>query len=266
MRIRERFNPRAPCGARPHTGETNDNNAHFNPRAPCGARHSKPVPLQSSCNFNPRAPCGARPLFDAVKGGDEVFQPTRPLRGATFDRNGYLLGIEISTHAPLAGRDSVIDRCKCSWRDFNPRAPCGARQEPNQRDTKQYKISTHAPLAGRDDRRINGFKIINNFNPRAPCGARPLQIYKCQKQPNFNPRAPCGARLPSVTGVHKNFYISTHAPLAGRDVKYWTTSEKTTISTHAPLAGRDVGQGGIPSPSPYFNPRAPCGARRFSDA
>ena len=35
-----------------------------------------------------------------------AFQPTRPLRGATdFDRNGYLLGV-ISTHAPLAGRDS----------------------------------------------------------------------------------------------------------------------------------------------------------------
>ena len=33
------------------------------------------------------------------------------------------------------------------------------------------------------------------------------------------------------------------------------------ISIHAPREGRDVGQGGIPSLSPYFNPRAPRGAR-----
>ena len=36
---------------------------------------------------------------------------------------------------------------------------------------------------------------------------------------------------------------------------------KYTISIHAPREGRDVGQGGILSPSLYFNPRAPRGAR-----
>ena len=63
MRIRERFNPRAPCGARrylpqgiryPHKistpaplagrdgdgGRGSDAIAYFNPRAPCGARHA----------------------------------------------------------------------------------------------------------------------------------------------------------------------------------------------------------------------------------
>ena len=33
------------------------------------------------------------------------FQPTRPLRGATILGTALHTGIEISTHAPLAGRD-----------------------------------------------------------------------------------------------------------------------------------------------------------------
>ena len=35
-----------------------------------------------------------------------LFQPTRPLRGATDLRDDYVPQEEISTHAPLAGRDS----------------------------------------------------------------------------------------------------------------------------------------------------------------
>ena len=174
MRIRERFNPRAPCGARPRArfplsifllisthaplagrdkripepihnssisthaplagrdaaGLTNYSDLHnFNPRAPCGARRwcngsmsrseriSTHAPLagrdmdntyfiNKNENFNPRAPCGARRRYSNILRRFLRFQPTRPLRGATIDnycKNPYKL---ISTHAPLAGRDS----------------------------------------------------------------------------------------------------------------------------------------------------------------
>ena len=83
MRIRERFNPRAPCGARlfgiihfidrsrfqptrPLRGATRflrsrrSFRGNFNPRAPCGARPDG-IDLKSRFEyFNPRAPCGAR--------------------------------------------------------------------------------------------------------------------------------------------------------------------------------------------------------------
>ena len=36
----------------------------------------------------------------------DVFQPTRPLRGATQEAQRTIQDMEISTHAPLAGRDS----------------------------------------------------------------------------------------------------------------------------------------------------------------
>ena len=62
MRIRERFNPRAPCGARPKLPDQTQNQKDFNPRAPCGARP---------------------PVAESVGVGKE-FQPTRPLRGATL--------------------------------------------------------------------------------------------------------------------------------------------------------------------------------------
>ena len=35
----------------------------------------------------------------------------------------------ISIHAPHAGRDKISKRCRSQIRHFNPRAPCGARQQ-----------------------------------------------------------------------------------------------------------------------------------------
>ena len=81
----------------------------------------------------------------------EGFQPTRPLRGATeahsvrapdarISTHAPLAGRDvgsfplrpkryISTHAPLAGRDIYGDKEGLDERNFNPRAPCGARPQ-----------------------------------------------------------------------------------------------------------------------------------------
>ena len=60
------------------------------------------------------------------------FQPTRPLRGATFNVGDIVPFFLISTHAPLAGRD--LGQPVLS--------------------TGLSKISTHAPLAGRDSKSV----------------------------------------------------------------------------------------------------------------
>ena len=101
------FNPRAPCGARlvgagaapaprifqptrPLRGATASPRrgtsapAYFNPRAPCGARPRLHPPGAGPHDFNPRAPCGARLWFSICSTLARIFQPTRPLRGATF--------------------------------------------------------------------------------------------------------------------------------------------------------------------------------------
>ena len=126
--------------------------AHFNPRAPCGARLSTPPIPHRSYQFQPTRPLrGATCLMLFPCKIELVFQPTRPLRGATAvnrcRRRAYqnfnprapcgarrrwkdrkLRRADISTHAPLAGRD------------------CGGHRQKHD----GAGISTHAPLAGRD--------------------------------------------------------------------------------------------------------------------
>ena len=79
--------------------------------------------------FQPTRPLRGATTRERVKRYRDAFQPTRPLRGATRGNSG-----ENSLHRgfqptrPLRGatildRDALIDQ-----RDFNPRAPCGARQ------------------------------------------------------------------------------------------------------------------------------------------
>ena len=126
--------------------------SYFNPRAPCGARqHGLVFERFLRKDFNPRAPCGARPKCNHTVCNTILFQPTRPLRGATVGAiNPSKTFTHISTHAPLAGRD------------YGLHASAIIASE----------ISTHAPLAGRDSILFYILTFISNFNPRAPCGAR----------------------------------------------------------------------------------------------
>ena len=55
--------------------------------------------------FNPRAPCGARPRDMQLLQAGIIFQPSRPLRGATVEGVSERTYTDISTNAPLAGRD-----------------------------------------------------------------------------------------------------------------------------------------------------------------
>ena len=100
----------------------------------------------------------------------------------------------ISIHAPHTGRDLFGMLPILIIRNFNPRAPYGARP--------------------RKQRLINAF---TNFNPRAPYGARPQELFGICLQTNFNPRAPYGARLDPKYIKDMYHAISIHAPHTGRD-------------------------------------------------
>ena len=179
---------------------------HFNPRAPCGARRRWMILPCRALNFNPRAPCGARLLLICLARLLLLFQPTRPLRGATWETCAYTaryiifqptrplrgatanrcmleLQYHISTHAPLAGRDFRNETRLYEDENFNPRAPCGARQGG------QGGIPSPSPY----------------FNPRAPCGARRFFCGDVLHVIHFNPRAPCGARQQKCTNHYAHF-------------------------------------------------------------
>ena len=191
-----------------------------------------------------------------------AFQPTRPLRGATVRNGLFIKFFQISTHAPLAGRDknvspnqSIIEvfqptrplrgatgnilRGVLRSRNFNPRAPCGARHQLHA------DVSVHC-----------------HFNPRAPCGARPSKYPCMHRDKYFNPRAPCGARLTQSKLSDLQAEFQPTRPLRGATHAEHARRLMVVISTHAPLAGRDISGKKRAPHRWYFNPRAPCGARR----
>ena len=172
------FNPRAPCGARqgdhlggtplraisihaPHAGRDRCRRSdrrgkyYFNPRAPCGARPRRLIRPTPRPTFQSTRPVRGATIFSPASVLLALFQSTRPVRGATSKKPITELRCQISIHAPRAGRDcSDVARCSCQ-RDFNPRAPCGARPQGEQgiqgpAYSIRRHISIHAPRAGRD--------------------------------------------------------------------------------------------------------------------
>ena len=169
-------------------------------------------------NFNPRAPCGARRCWRIASRSTERFQPTRPLRGATVFPDVVKETKNISTHAPLAGRD--------------PRPQHSVRESLIFQPTR--------PLRGATFRGGEGDFFNGDFNPRAPCGARQMPGGMRSSPRSFQPTRP----LRGATCLYRQailiIQISTHAPLAGRDYRRVPRHlQRVGISTHAPLAGRD---------------------------
>ena len=191
------FNPRAPCGARLHSVTPLFGDFNFNPRAPCGARRQRQRASAKKSVISTHAPLAGRDLaalVGEIKG--KKFQPTRPLRGATFIFLGQF-------YAGL---------------NFNPRAPCGARLMSAISSCLNLQFQPTRPLRGATQTvsfRRSGYKY---FNPRAPCGARPNPTTPRGRLPPFQPTRPLRGATNVVNVDALDNKISTHAPLAGRDI------------------------------------------------
>ena len=172
--------------------------------------------------FNPRAPCGARRSVPALSTSDFLISTHAPLAGRDTTIRIFDLLILISTHAPLAGRDHALGAT--SWGG-------GA-------------ISTHAPLAGRDFGSLVYFNRKYSFQPTRPLRGATVT-------------------LPTIVAI---VTISTHAPLAGRDGAGEKEGRTINISTHAPLAGRDCAATTRRGRAITFQPTRPArGATHFAD-
>ena len=146
------FNPRAPCGARPlrssalpsaaqfqstrpMRGATNLLKSgprlgpYFNPRAPCGARPWHPLALPGICRFQSTRPMRGATSADGRMPGADQFQSTRPMRGATAIFGNVFGMIVFQSTRPMRGATRSPPSRRCTPRNFNPRAPCGARQQ-----------------------------------------------------------------------------------------------------------------------------------------
>ena len=171
---------------------------YFNPRAPCGARLSTISSTFSPTEFQSTHPSRGATIFLLLALMVVRFQSTHPMRGATFTASGsFSAGIFQSTrHAPRAGRDCTMSLgTSTATRNFNPRAPCGARLKKKLFSPVTVEFQSTRPMRGATT---------------CPCS---LSL----RDRHFNPRAPCGARRPTRKDRWEKITISIHAPHAGRD-------------------------------------------------
>ena len=170
-------------------------------------------------------------------------------------------------------------------RNFNPRAPCGARPETNKplktagkfQSTRPVRgatsdgsagrpcgpISIHAPRAGRDKLRGQNRQLIliSIHAPRA--GRDADRSAPCRFYPEISIHAPRAGRDSARVQTGAGLPISIHAPRAGRDVLVTQfTHMADEFQSTRPVRGATSGAGLTAGGGPYFNPRAPCGARQ----
>ena len=168
---------------------------NFNPRAPCGARLDDTHPPVCLAYFNPRAPCGARPSIFAVSaadlaisihaphagrdqvgnrrvGGQNVFQSTRPMRGATRPRSARVRRKDISIHAPHAGRDHCVRVLVGDGVEFQSTRPMRGATTGERCLCKLEIFQSTRPMRGATETLKRIPRTTSHFNPRAPCGAR----------------------------------------------------------------------------------------------
>ena len=120
-------------------------------------------------NFNPRAPCGARHVaaLRAVR-PDQQFQPTRPLRGATREYQEYAKMDIFQPTRPLRGATMLQRKNGLLLSNFNPRAPCGARQQKSTNHYAHFCDNRQISDAFAQNAACQGILLL--FDAGKPCG------------------------------------------------------------------------------------------------
>ena len=188
----QQISTHAPLAGRDVTVPPSVYHIHISTHAPLAGRDSNHRCKElADQDFNPRAPCGARHPKDHGEQSQQAFQPTRPLRGATAGWCNGSISCSISTHAPLAGRDvgvfaivvninkfqptrplrgatSSYSLSFLHCYDFNPRAPCGARQQKCTNHYAHFCDNRQISDAFAQNAACQGILLL--FDAGKPCG------------------------------------------------------------------------------------------------
>ena len=169
------------------------------------------------------------------------------MRGATgiaLDQV-YPLVLQISIHAPHAGRDRRSGWRYWIWAYFNPRAPCGARREHVDHYLLRLLFQSTRPMRGAT-RRGSGACAHWQISIHAPHAGRDLVlIHWLSRSHRFQSTRPMRGATRGQAGLWQQRAISIHAPHAGRDRRNAKQCQRRGISIHAPHAGRDQDPGAI---------------------
>ena len=194
--------------------------------------------LRAPFNFNPRAPCGARLCAALVIRARHRISIHAPRVGRDLYFVHDLHYGSISIHAPRVGRDGRLMATARLIKHFNPRAPCGARQEaqPSPRPHHDFNprapcgarryillcgylgelISIHAPRVGRDPTSRKQQRKQQRFQSTRPVWGATSTAYGTGRNIYyFNPRAPCGARPASISYIRPSVLFQSTRPVWG---------------------------------------------------
>ena len=217
---------------------------------------------------------------------DTKFQSTLPVWGATVPLRPVVQLVDISIHAPRVGSDPLED---CSPRrcphNFNPRSPCGERPElikairaalEFQSTLPVWGATIVLPLAPPGPEFQSTLPVWGatsprelcpsgnfNFNPRSPCGERPRSLCSCVGAGLFQSTLPVWGATFRTGFRPRGTGISIHAPRVGSDQARYLSHYPPGISIHAPRVGSDRPPWRPSVPPWNFNPRSPCGERRW---
>ena len=133
-----------------------------------GRDRSRRQPTQRPQDFNPRAPCGARLRDILTNSGSILFQPTRPLRGATCETSSQIQAQDyFNPRAPCGARPTIRTKTTRTA-NFNPRAPCGARQQKCTNHYAHFCDNRQISDAFAQNAACQGILLL--FDAGKPCG------------------------------------------------------------------------------------------------
>ena len=143
---------------------------------------------------------------------------------------------------PVWGATFGFNRFQVYFQNFNPRSPCGERRVCLYTSMASKPFQSTLPVWGATTAEFIARYFSKDFNPRSPCGERPM--------PSF-----------ALTGF--SLFQST-LPVWGATEVFELPAMSEDISIHAPRVGSDLQRYFSTPDSLYFNPRSPCGERRFT--
>ena len=142
-------------------------------------------------------------------------------------------------------------------------SPRAGRDHKNRCQWAQYNISIHSLRAGRDLRDSGCEDLIIEISIHSPRARRDGAKIHLIGHVLISIHSPRAGRDHVAGGCKFLTDISIHSPRAGRDFgPLCGGAGMSRISIHSPRAGRDTAACTAFPRLLYFNPLAPCGARR----
>ena len=149
--------------------------------------------------------------------------------------------LDISIHAPHTGRDTSRARHTAhNDKDFNPRAPYGARPQHGEKQRQHQEFQSTRPIRGATT--INDIlEGIVTFQSTRPIRGATALRRRWNRRYDISIHAPHTGRDSGGIPIQGYLpHISIHAPHTGRDGRSKGAGlRNATISIHAPHTGRD---------------------------